>query len=277
MNVSISLHWTPPRHFHGWERGAPRVYRPGGLSGTKAAGFPQLENFDFFYPSFLQKDAAEGCKRWLKPDGSQSRWKSSRAESVFSSCTSSWLGLRAWGQAAGASDTNAAAGWRVGKTVRSVFVGARREKLNSRTQTDASSRFYPGLITSTWLCFCFWATVGPEGAGCVLSGSGQSWPPPEDLAVICCWGFDPDSLHQIWNQSCVFASITVGCGAGMLSRDTGAIIRCRWILQKGKLTSNGQAERSRDFIHKRRKSFPTSRSWWEMWPLRSNVGSLSDS
>lgn len=99
----------------------------------------------------------------------------------------------------------------------------------------SGSRDYIFLLNNIWPCS--------------LSGSGQGWPRSEYATVICCWGFDPDFRHQIWNKTCVFAPITVCRGAGTLRGGMGAIIRW-WNLwkRKGSAATFTQSVTTRLFI-----------------------------
>lgn len=236
MSVSISLHWKPPLHFHGWERArpvftaGPRSFQPPKQQVSHSWG--TLGFFSLLH-LFPQKDAAQSPESW-KLD----RWdkwqslrglKSSRAERVFSSCKSSRFVSPSENRQPADCDTKAAAG-RAGDeglndSLQSFWRVWGIKGSTGRHRWMHHSGFNPALSVSPdyFTAFEQQAALKQRAA---WSGSGQSWPQTEYVSVICCWGFDPDSLHQIWNKTCVFASITVSRGAGMLRGGTGAILRC---------------------------------------------------
>lgn len=234
----------------------------------------------FFPPplpsSFLQKDAAkspESWKQWLKPD----RWDKSQSghksrKGFQTQFEGRLVCFSLWEQAASGSDTRAAAGraqdegfeWQTA----ALFSGFEHKKVHAKTQINASIR---NLIGFTWLVFGSipakknTTTICPKGADCVPSGSGQSWPRSEYVSVICCPGFDPESLHQISNKACVFDSLTVSRGATMLRGCTRAIIR-----RRADFSRRRAAQRRRCSGEDERKVLScqcnTRRRLWEMWP-----------
>lgn len=270
MNVSISLHWTPPLHFHGWERGRPVFTGPGGFQAPQQQVSHSWRTLGiFFFPSFLQKDAAQSpgsWKQWLKPD----RWD--KSHSAFKSGKSFQRVSASEKQAASASDAKAAAGragWRLWVAAWGVFGGVRPKKVDWKTQTKASFSFYPRLLGFTRFFCCF---LGPKGADCALSGSGQSGPPSERRLRL--WSNLKSNLR-------VFASITVCRGAGMLRGGAGAIIRSRsGFSRKETLGSNVHAERSDKRVHTRcrpeQSQVPSAEMWDKRVQLRGSVQPLSE-
>lgn len=229
MNVSISLHWTPPLHFHGWERGRPCLQSQEAFR-QKGNRFPtavQLWGFSlhrFFGKMLLGVLKAENSGWELTGETNHRAVLMAVGQKVFSAPAKA-VGLflprrtgsqRAWHQ--GSCRTSWTNAW---MTVCSASVGVRRKKVGWTTQMDAPSAFTHVLSASSDY-FIASEQLAPLKEWAALSGSGQSWLWSEYIFVICCWGFDPDCLHQIWNKTCVFASIAVCRGAGVLRGGTWA-------------------------------------------------------
>lgn len=225
MNVSISLHWTPPLHFHGWERGHSVFTGPGSFQAQKQQVSHSWSFFSpphgFFRKMLLKVLRAENSGWNLT--GETNHRAGIKAESVLSSCKRIWrkigllLPLR----------TSSQRFWHKSSCRTAVFFsGFEHKKVHAKTQINAPIHALSASPDSFLVLSQLKTTICPKGVDCVLSGSGQSWPRSECVSVICCPGFDPES-HQISNKACVFDLLTVCRGATMLRGCTRAIIRRR--------------------------------------------------